>query len=36
MGYALQTQMSALYFGRYIETMRKLQAIVLNLPIQAA
>ena len=36
MGYALQSQISALYFGRYIETMQKLQAIVMNLPIQSA
>ena len=35
MGYALQTQISALYYGRYIETMHKLQAIVMNLPIQS-
>jgi CRP-like cAMP-binding protein len=36
LGYALQTQLSAIYFGRYIETMRKLQAITLSLPIAAA
>jgi CRP-like cAMP-binding protein len=35
MGYALQTQLSAVYFGRYIETMRKLQAITMSLPIEA-
>jgi CRP-like cAMP-binding protein len=35
MGYALQTRISAVYFGRYIETMRKLQAITLSLPIEA-
>ena len=35
MGDALQTQITALYFGRYIETMQKLQAIVMNLPIQS-
>jgi CRP-like cAMP-binding protein len=34
MGYALQTRISAVYFGRYIETMRKLQAITLSLPIE--
>jgi CRP-like cAMP-binding protein len=33
MGYALQTRLSAVYFGRYIETMRKLQAITMSLPI---
>jgi len=35
MGYALQIQISALYFGRYIDTAQKLQAIVMNLPIQS-
>jgi len=35
MGYALQTKISELYFGRYIDTMQKLQAIVMNLPIQS-
>ena len=34
MGYALQTRLSAVYFGRYIDTMRKLQAITLSLPIE--
>jgi CRP-like cAMP-binding protein len=34
MGYALQTRISAVYFGRYIETMRKLQAITMSLPIE--
>jgi CRP-like cAMP-binding protein len=36
MGYALQTRLSAIYFGRYIETMRKLQAITMSLPIEHA
>lgn len=36
MGYALQTRISAIYFGRYIETMRKLQAITMSLPIEHA
>jgi CRP-like cAMP-binding protein len=35
MGYALQTRISAIYFGRYVETMRKLQAITLSLPIDS-
>jgi CRP-like cAMP-binding protein len=35
MGYALQTRISAVYFGRYIETMRKLRAITMSLPIEA-
>ena len=34
MGYALQTRLSAVYFGRYIETMRKLQTITMSLPIE--
>jgi CRP-like cAMP-binding protein len=34
LGYALQTRISAVYFGRYIEAMRKLQAITLSLPIE--
>jgi CRP-like cAMP-binding protein len=34
MGYALQTKISALYFRRYIDTTLKLQAVVMNLPIQ--
>ncbi len=36
MGYALQTRISAIYFGRYIETMRKLQAITMSLPLEHA
>ncbi|MGD8321695.1 MAG: cyclic nucleotide-binding domain-containing protein [Gemmatimonadota bacterium] len=35
MGYALQTRFSAVYFGRYIETMHKLQAITMSLPIES-
>jgi CRP-like cAMP-binding protein len=34
MGYAIQTQISRLYFKRYLDTMKKLQAIVMNLPIE--
>ena len=34
MGYAIQRRMSHIYFERYQETMRKLQAIVMNLPIE--
>ena len=33
MGYALQMRISKVYFERYIETMQKLQAIVMNIPI---
>ena len=36
MGYALQTRISAIYFGRYIETMRKLQAVTMSLPMEHA
>jgi CRP-like cAMP-binding protein len=35
MGYALQTQISKIYFKRYVDAMRKLQAIVMNLPLEA-
>ena len=34
MGYTIQTQISRIYFQRYIETMNKLQSIVLNLPLE--
>lgn len=34
MGYALQTRISQIYFNRYVETMKKLQAIVMNIPIE--
>ncbi len=33
MGYVIQRRISQIYFNRYLETMRKLQAIVMNLPI---
>jgi CRP-like cAMP-binding protein len=36
MGYALQRRISHIYFDRYLESMRKLQSIVLSLPIEAA
>ena len=36
MGYALATRLSEIYFGRYIETMEKLQAIVMNIPVEPA
>lgn len=36
MGYALATRLSEIYFSRYIETMEKLQAIVMNIPIESA
>ena len=34
MGYSLQTRISEIYFQRYVEAMRKLQVIVMNIPIQ--
>jgi CRP-like cAMP-binding protein len=36
MGYAIQKRISELYFNRYVETMQKLQAIVMTIPLQAA
>lgn len=35
MGYTIQTQISRIYFQRDIETMNKLQSIVMNLPLEA-
>ncbi|MFH2001843.1 MAG: cyclic nucleotide-binding domain-containing protein [Planctomycetota bacterium] len=34
MGYIFQSQISAMYFRRYIDTMKKLQAIVMNVPLE--
>jgi len=34
LGYTIQTQISRIYFNRYIDTMKKLQSIVLNLPLE--
>lgn len=36
MGYAVQTQVSKIYFKRYIDTMQKLQAIIMNIPLDVA
>jgi CRP-like cAMP-binding protein len=36
MGYAIQTTISRVYFKRYIDTMKKLQAIVQSIPLEAA
>ena len=33
MGYAIQSVISEIYFKRYIETMKKLQSIVMNIPL---
>jgi len=32
-GYAVQTMLSRIYFKRYVETMKKLQAIVQSMPV---
>ena len=34
MGYAIQGRISRIYFNRYLETMKKLQSIVMNIPIE--
>lgn len=34
LGYTIQTQISRIYFHRYVDTMNKLQSIVLNLPLE--
>jgi CRP-like cAMP-binding protein len=34
MGYSLQARISEIYFNRYIEAMKKLQAIVMNIPTE--
>jgi len=34
MGDTIQTQISRIYFNRYIQTMKKLQSIVMNLPLE--
>lgn len=36
MGFALQRQISKIYFKRYVETMKKLQSIVMSLPLEGA
>ena len=36
MGYIVQSRISAIYFKRYIETMEKLQALVMNIPLEGA
>ncbi len=35
LGYTLQGYISTSYFNRYIDTMKKLQSIVMNLPVEA-
>lgn len=34
MGFILQAHLCEVYFGRYLDTMKKLQAIVMNLPLE--
>lgn len=34
MGYAIQTQISKIYFQRYLDAMHNLQAIVMNLAVE--
>jgi len=36
MGYELQSRISEIYFRRYIDTMKKLQAIIMNIPLEVA
>ncbi len=35
MGYAVQTMISRIYFKRYVDTMRKLQAMISSIPLEA-
>jgi CRP-like cAMP-binding protein len=35
-GYSIQSVISKIYFMRYIETMKKLQTIVMNIPMESA
>ncbi len=35
LGYRLQARISEIYFNRYNETMKKLQSIVMNIPLEA-
>ena len=35
MGYAMQRRLSQVYFNRYLDTMRKLQTVVMSLPVEA-
>ena len=35
MGYLIQSKISEIYFKRYTETMEKLQAIIMNIPIES-
>lgn len=35
-GYAIQTQISVIYFKRYVDTMKKLQSIVMSIPLEGS
>lgn len=35
MGYAMQRRLSGIYFQRYLDTMSKLQTVVMSLPVEA-
>jgi hypothetical protein len=35
MGYAMQRRLSGIYFKRYLDTMGKLQTVVMSLPVEA-
>jgi CRP-like cAMP-binding protein len=35
-GYAMQARVSEIYFNRYVETMKKLQSIVMNIPVETS
>ena len=34
MGYAMQRRISHIYFKRYLDTMQKLQTVVMSLPVE--
>jgi hypothetical protein len=34
-GCAIQRRRANVYFNRYVETMHKLQSVVMNLPVEA-
>jgi CRP-like cAMP-binding protein len=36
MGYIIQSRISEIYFRRYVEVMEKLQAVIMNVPLEPA
>ena len=34
LGYSIQSRISMIYFDRYVETMNKLQSIIMNIPVE--